>query len=48
MPTKRKKKKQRVGEEISLAELKPEDFKPVSKDRLGIGVAKLAHAPKKK
>ena len=31
-----------------MSELKPEDFIPVTRDRLGKGIAKLATAPKKK
>lgn len=32
---------------ISFAELDKADFRPVSKERLGLGIAKLATAPKK-
>lgn len=46
MPEKRKPKPRRKPDDINLAELKREDFAPVSKETIGKGLAKLAKAPK--
>lgn len=43
-----KKERRPVKREIDLSELNREDFGPVTPDRLGKGIAKLATAPKKK
>ena len=43
-----RKRQQQKDSDISFAELKREDFAPVTPKRLGAGLAKLATAPKKK
>ena len=42
------KSSQRRKDDINLAELKPEDFKPVSREALGANLVRLAKQPKKK
>ena len=38
----------RKADEMSVSELNPEDFAPISKEAMGKGVAKLAIKPKPK